>query len=59
MQHGILPLSEETILKLKMKHLQDVNPEPEVLLPDAVPNVHPSRSESITAEEVGKFGKLQ
>ena len=31
-QHRILSLNEETILKLKMKHPQTVDPEPEVLL---------------------------
>ena len=32
LQNGILSLNEETILKLKMKHPQTVDPEPEVLL---------------------------
>ena len=31
MQHRILPLNEETILKPKMKHPQVLHPEPEVL----------------------------
>ena len=31
-QHRVLSLNEETILKLKMKHPQAVDPEPEVLL---------------------------
>ena len=54
MQHGILPLIEETILTLKMKHPQAVDLELEVLLPDVAPNIHPMRFESITAEEVWK-----
>lgn len=52
MQYRILPLNEETVLKLKTKHPQAVNPEPEVLLPDGVPNVHPIRFEIIPAEDV-------
>ena len=52
MQYRSLPLNEETFLKLKMKHPQAVNPEPEVLLPDGVPNVHPIRFEITPAEDV-------
>ena len=54
MQHRILSLNEETIQKLKLKHPQIVNPEPEVLPPDGAPNAHPIRFESVTAEQVRK-----
>ena len=47
MQHEIRPLNEETILKLKIKLPQSMNPGPEVLLPDSVSNVHPVWFESI------------
>ena len=47
MQHEIRPLNEETILKLKIKLPQSMNPGPEVLLPDSVSNVHPVGFESI------------
>ena len=52
--HGILPLNDDTISKLRMKHPKAVNPDPVVLLPDDTPNVHPIRFECITAEEVRK-----
>ena len=41
-QHGILSLNEETILTLKLKHHQTVNPEPDVLPPDGAPNAYHS-----------------
>ena len=47
MQHEIRPLNEETILKLKIKLPQSMNPGPEVLLPHSVSNVHPVGFESI------------
>ena len=53
------------MLKLKTKHPQAINPEPDLLLPDDAPNghpirfesinVHPIRFESITVEEVWKI----
>ena len=51
MQHGIIPLNEWNILKLKMKHPQAASPEPELLLPDGTPNIHPIRFDSKTSEE--------
>ena len=50
MKHGIIPLNEQTILKLKMKR-HAVNPEPDVLLPDGSLNIHLIRFESKTSEE--------
>ena len=41
-----------------MKHSQAVNPEPQELQPDSVLNVHPSRFESGTAEEVWKAAMI-
>lgn len=52
MHYGILPLNAEAISKLKTKHPEAVNPEPEILLPDNVPNNHLIKFESISAREV-------
>ena len=54
MDHGILPLNDDTISKLKMKHPQASAPDPTILLPDEGLNIHPVRYEDITAEEVRK-----
>ena len=55
MQHEIFHPNEEVMLKLKIKHTLAINPEPDLLLPDGAPNVHPIRFESTTAEEVWKI----
>ena len=54
MDHGILPLNDDTISKLKMKHPQASAPDPIILLPDEAQNIHPIRYEDITAEKVRK-----
>ena len=55
MKHGILPLNDDTISKLRMKHPKAVNPDHVVLLPGDTPNVHPIRFECITTEEVRRL----
>ena len=40
MDHRILPLNDETISKLKMKHHQASSPDPTILLPDEAQNIH-------------------
>ena len=54
MDHGILPVNDDTISKLKMKHPQVSAPDPIILLPDEAQNIHPIRYEDITAEKVRK-----
>ena len=54
MDHGILPLNDDTISKLKMNHPQALAPEPKIFLPDEAQNIHPIRYEEITAAEVRK-----
>ena len=54
MDHGILPLNDDNISKLKMKHPQASPPDPTILLSDEGQNIHPIRYEDITAEEVLK-----
>ena len=49
-----LPLNDDTISKLKIKHSQASAPDPIILLPDEAQNIHPIRYEDITAEEVSK-----
>ena len=41
MDHGILPLNDDSISKLKMKHSQVSAPDPIILLPDEAQNIHP------------------
>ena len=41
MDHGILPLNDDSISKLKMKHSQASAPDPIILLPDEAQNIHP------------------
>ena len=52
--HGILPLNDDTISKLKMKHPQASAPDPIVLLPDEAQNIDPIRYRHITAQKVCK-----
>ena len=40
MDHGILPLNDDSISKLKMKHPQASAPDPIILLPDEAQNIH-------------------
>ena len=47
-------MNDDTILKLKMKHAQDSDPDPIILLPDGAQNIHPITYEDITAEKVRK-----
>ena len=54
MDHRILSLNDDTISKLKMKHPQISAPDPVILLPDEVQNIHPITYEDITAEKVRK-----
>ena len=54
MDHGILPLNDDTISKLKMKHPQASDPDPIIFLPDEARNIHPIRYEDITTEKVRK-----
>ena len=54
MDHRILPLNDDTISKLKMKHPQDSAPDPIILLPDEAQNIHPIRYEDTIVEKVRK-----
>ena len=54
MDHGILPLNDDTISKVNMKHPQASACDPIILLPDEAQNIHPIRYEDITAEKVRK-----
>ena len=54
MDHGILPLNNDTISKLKIKHPQASAPDTIILVPDEAQNIHPIRYEDITAEKVRK-----
>ena len=54
MDHGILPLNDDTISKVKMKHPQASAPDTLILLPDEAQNIHPIRHEDITAKKVRK-----
>ena len=53
MDHGILPLNDESISKIK-KHPQTSAPDPINLLLDEVQNIHSIKYEDIAAEEVRK-----
>ena len=54
MDHEILPLNDDTISKLKMKHFQPSSLDPIILLPDEAQNIRTIRYEDITAEKVRK-----
>ena len=54
MDHGILPLNDESISKIKMKHPQASAPDPIILLPDEAQNIHSIKYEDISAEKVRK-----
>ena len=52
--HGILPLNDDTISKLKMKHPQASAPVPIFFLPDEAQDIDPIRYKYITAQKVRK-----
>ena len=54
MNHGIFPLNDDTIPKLKMKHPQASASDPIILLLDEAQNIHTIRYDDITAKEVRK-----
>ena len=54
MENGILPLNEETLAALRMKHPNAAPADPEILLPGELPVVHPIRYENINSEEIRK-----
>ena len=54
MDHGILPLNDDTICKLKMKHPQVSAPDPIILLPDEAQNIHLIWYKDITTKKVRK-----
>ena len=54
MTHGIFPVNDDTIPKLKMKHPQASASDPIILLFDEAQNIHTIRYDEITAKEVRK-----
>ena len=54
MQNGILPLNDETLHQIKLKHPHGKDAHPEVLLPDISEEIHPIKFHSIDAESVKK-----
>ena len=52
MQNGVVPLSEETLQLLKMKHPEEVPASPDILFKDEPVAIHPITFEKIDAELV-------
>ena len=52
--NGVLPLTDETLVKLKMKHPEEKSADSEVLLNDTPTKVHPIRFDEINEELVKK-----
>ena len=54
MENGVLPLKTLEQLKLKQKHPQRRDADPEIMLPDKPEEIHPIKFDSIDAENVRK-----
>ena len=54
MKNGVLPLNKKTLEKLKQKHPQRRDADPEIMLPDKPEEIHPIKFDSIDAENVTK-----
>ena len=54
MQNGILPLNDQTLFQMNQKYPYGKDADAEVLLPDILEEIHPSKSHSIDAEKMKK-----
>ena len=52
MKNGVLPLNEKTLEKLKQKHPQRRDADPETMLLDKPEEIHPIKFDSIDAKNV-------